>query len=183
MKVRTIKRDNLYAGYLVKKISPSIIVSEDECDKLEYDLSFDEYICRGMLFTIDDNKHAKDEMYDGVINYPIKGITPEDQFLVKNLYIDGAINLSDILIYLNYGKALKKRDIIQIYKRFIDPAGWISKNLNLFGMKKKGDIIYLDSKPILSSDELFNTLYDLHEIKNGLPNNLEIGYSLVKRKK
>lgn len=145
MKKYVAKRDNVYAGTLIKTFIPEVSIidefgqeyKQDEFEKLgitNFQIKGG-LILRGMLFSINNNDMAEDLVYDSPNDYNIEGIEPKlnlfDDFIVTEY-----AKLEELLKYLKYGEDLTQEDLNQIYRRFLVHGWWLKRHLELFGLQK-----------------------------------------------
>ncbi len=145
MKKYVAKRDNIYAGTLIKTFVPKISIIDETGQEYQQE-QFEELgisnlqikgglICRGMLFSINQNNMAEDLVYESPIDYNIEEIEPKlnlfDDFIVTEY-----AKLEELLKYLKYGEDLTQQDLDQIYHRFLVNGWWLKRHLELFGYKK-----------------------------------------------
>lgn len=148
MKKYVAKRDNVYAGTLIKTIIPEVSIidefgqeyKQDEFEKLgitNFQIKGG-LVCRGMLFSINKNDMAEDLVYDSPNDYNIEGIEPQ-----LNLFDDFVVTeyakLEELLKYLKYGEDLTQEDLNQIYRRLLVHGWWLKRHLDLFGLQKEGN--------------------------------------------
>lgn len=115
-------------------------------------------IIRKMLFTINQDNLADDLLYYSP-NYKIDGIETEKKHDL-NLIVNSALSLEKILLYLKFNENLKKSDIRKIYKILLSSEKFYLKNLDLFGMEKIEDNIF-----VKTNDDSFLS-YDYFALHN-----------------
>lgn len=126
---------------------------------------------RNMLFTLDENKHANDLLYNSP-HYPIFNISTNEDCINSSIcLVDSAFrgggridNIGYLLKYLGYSKELSYEDIIRIYN-LLFKTDFILDNCNSFG------VLETDSHD--SCLEIFD-LKGNHRTFNGIIENNEI---------
>lgn len=142
--IKSVPRDNIYAGQLVEPLTPKVIITDiDGNEKSLEDLKAEgisnfsvsaALLYRKILFSINNNGLADDMLYTSP-NYYITGIDSE----IKNnskLIIDKYVKLENLLLYFNFPEQLKERDVLKLYKLFLKDDKFLYKNCELFGMSK-----------------------------------------------
>ena len=161
MKKYVAKRDNVYAGTLIKKIVPRVSIIDEEGQEFTEDqfaeLGITNFqiqgglICRGMLFKINKNNLAEDLVYENPTDYNIEGIEPKldlfDEFVITEY-----AKLEELLKYLKYGEDLTQEDMNQIYRRFLVHGWWLKRHLELFGYKKIPNGYASEGEEVLPQD-------------------------------
>lgn len=190
MKKYVVKRNNIYAGSLMKDIKAKCTItdvngrelSERELKKdgIEFVSFSSGIICRGMLFSIDNNV-SNDLIYTTPSNYSIEGLSSSietpSEFKIKDW-----CSMEEVLKYLGYGEELTQKELNQIFKKLICRRNWLDKHIELFGWKKTGLGYTSGGKQVLPM-ELYHKLNSISCTKDGNPYEKEPGFSLIKRKK
>ena len=191
MKKYVAKRDNVYAGTLIKTCIPEVSIidefgqeyKQDEFEKLgitNFQIKGG-LILRGMLFSINKNDMAEDLVYDSPNDYNIEGIEPKlnlfDEFVVTEY-----AKLEELLKYLKYGEDLTQEDLNQIYRRFLVHGWWLKRHLELFGYQKDSNGYQAEGKEILPQ-EIADSLTAINFNKLVKPHPEEPFHKLVYKKK
>ena len=131
-------------------------------DKKEDQLEFDEgsglfqsekTFLRTMLFTLDENKHANDLLYDSP-HYPIFNISSNEDCLGSPIGLTNNVyNLYNFLRFMKYSESeLGYEDILNIRKKYFN-CDFIIDNHKLFGIEERDEINY-DETVVDSSGKL-----------------------------
>ncbi len=190
MKKYVAKRDNIYAGTLIKKITPQVSIIDSNGQEFT-ESQFPELgitnfqisgglICRGMLFKINDKNLAEDLIYESPVDYNIEGIKPE-----LNLFDDFVITeyakLEELLKYMKYSEDLTQEDLKEIYRRFLVHGWWLKRHLDLFGYKK-GFHGYQSTEDEILPREIADSLTTINLSKVVKPNPEEPFAKLIKKR-
>ena len=191
MKKYVAKRDNVYAGTLIKKIVPRVSIIDEEGQEFTEDkfaeLGITNFqiqgglICRGMLFKINKNNLAEDLVYENPTDYNIEGIEPKldlfDEFVITEY-----AKLEELLKYLKYGEDLTQEDMNQIYRRFLVHGWWLKRHLELFGYKKIPNGYASEGEEVLPQD-IADTLTSINLTKATKPHPEEPFHKLIYKRK
>lgn len=190
MKKYVVERKNIYAGCLMKDLEAKCTVTDLNGRKLSAEelkkdgiefVSFSSgIVCRGMLFSIDNNV-SNDLIYTTPSNYSIDGL-PTSAETPSKFYIKDWCSMEEILKYLGYGEELTQRELNQVFRRLICKRKWLENNMELFGWKKS-KIGYTSGGKAVLSMELYRKLSSISCTQDGSPYKEEPGFSMIKRKK
>lgn len=134
-------------------------------------------VCRGMLFNVDDFNRANDLIYTTPVNYPISGLSKDED---SSFTIEHYVELNEILKYLKYGEDLTQRDLNKIYKTLICSNKWLQRNKNLFGYDSEQNMFSSENE-ILDFDT-YKELNWISSIPCSKPSAVERGYPYIKKK-
>lgn len=186
MKNPVITRKEVYAGellminsdYTLKKTgSKNKIVNEKE--KNQRPFTGVVYVCRGILFNINEDELANDLIWTTPTKYLIDGVWPKVDVETK-FFIQNCVKLEKLLKYQGYGIDLTQDDLNTVYNRMIAHKIWIKQHKELFGYEKKADGGYMYDGVEIIPNEIYETLSCIDQ---GKPDIHEPGYQFIKRRK
>ena len=143
-------------------------------------------ICRGMLFSVNENNLANDLVYTTPTNYQIDGLQPKIDIESKFI-IDHYVELEELLKYLKYGEDLTQTDLNKIHRKLIVSKFWLNHNRELFDMRKPlidgcwsggGGC---DTIPL--PNEIYDCLDSIVGYRGGKPHEEEPGIEFIKKRK
>ena len=116
--------------------------SSDEFTTISYHLGENGYsgcfnFRRSMLFTLDENKHANDLLYNSP-HYPILNISPHDDCLKSNICIGhDTYEMYKLLKYFGYPEEIGYEDVLKIRNTFFT-CDYVLDHCETYGCKETG---------------------------------------------
>ena len=115
---------------------------------------------RSMLFTLDENNHADDLLYDSP-HYPIFDISPDEDCLKSPICIGhNTYELRELLKYDGFSEELGYEDILRIRSTYFT-CDYVLNNCEFFGIRETGP--HETSTTILDSEGNHRTFNDYIE--------------------
>lgn len=136
-------------GFLLNKKENQLMFDEG-CGLFQSEKTF----LRTMLFTLDENNHANDLLYDSP-HYPIFNISPNEDCLDSPIALTNNVyNLYNFLRFMKYTEGeLEYKDIQKIREKYFN-CDFIIDNHKLFGIEDVDTNISLDETVTDSSGKL-----------------------------
>ncbi len=124
---------------------------------IEYGKGWPCHFTRSMLFTIDENNHANDLLYDSP-HYPIFNISSNEDCLSSSIGIcDYAFELYEVLKCLGYSEEIGYKEVLEIREKLFS-CDYVLNNCKEFGV--------IETDPIQTSYETFDSSGKRREFNN-----------------
>ena len=176
-----IARKDVCAGELLKPggiVNIKVDSTDEELVDQEYNNQgvkkvafYGGIVCRGMLFSVNENGLSNDLIYDSP-EYPIDGIKPEHN-VTSNCIITHYVELEALLKHLKYNDELTQDDLNNIFNKLITHTKWLDCHPELVG--------WANGKPVLSK-EAYENLSWINCSESGTPSDEEPNYGLIKKR-